>query len=162
MEEHSFGYWLRLRRKSLDLTLEGLADRVGCSVALIRKLESEERRPSAQIVGRLAEIFEIQSDEHKDFARFARGDWSAAPGDSVESTPWRVTRESEKAETKISLVTFLFTDIESSAKLWDASAEKMQPALQRHHEILQEAISSNNGKTPFKSWVTRSSRPFPL
>ena len=38
MEEHSFGYWLRLRRKALDLTQKALADRVGCSVALIRKI----------------------------------------------------------------------------------------------------------------------------
>ena len=49
MEEHSFGYWLRLRRKGLDLTQDGLADRAGCSVALIRKIESEERRPSENL-----------------------------------------------------------------------------------------------------------------
>ena len=79
MEEHSFGYWLRLRRKSLDLTLEGMADRVGCSVALIRKIESEERRPSAQIVERLAEIFEIPENERQAFLRFARGDTTSAP-----------------------------------------------------------------------------------
>jgi transcriptional regulator with XRE-family HTH domain len=55
-EEHSFGYWLRLKRKALDLTQEGLADRVGCSPAMIRKIESEERRPSAQIIERFAEV----------------------------------------------------------------------------------------------------------
>ena len=59
MEQHSFGYWLRLKRKALDLTQDGLADRVGCSAATIRKIEAEERRPSAQIVERLAEIFNI-------------------------------------------------------------------------------------------------------
>jgi transcriptional regulator with XRE-family HTH domain len=43
-ETYSFGNWLRLKRKSLDLTREGLADRVGCSAATIRKIEAEERR----------------------------------------------------------------------------------------------------------------------
>ena len=39
LEQRSFGYWLRLKRKALDLTRAGLADRVGCSVSTIRKLE---------------------------------------------------------------------------------------------------------------------------
>ena len=42
MGMHSFGNWLRRRRKALDLTQDGLADRVGCSVAMIRKIESGE------------------------------------------------------------------------------------------------------------------------
>jgi transcriptional regulator with XRE-family HTH domain len=53
VEMHSFGYWLRLKRKALDLTREALADRVGCSAATIQKLEEEERRPSTQIAERL-------------------------------------------------------------------------------------------------------------
>jgi class 3 adenylate cyclase len=46
---------------------------------------------------------------------------------------------------KIHLATFLFTDIEGSAKLWEEAPEKMKVALQRHHEVLQEAITSNGG-----------------
>jgi predicted ATPase len=88
-ETHSFGYWLRLKRKALDLTRVGLADRVGCSAALIRKLESEERRPSPQIVSRLAEIFTIPETERSQFLQFARGDWLSAPSESVEVRPWR-------------------------------------------------------------------------
>ena len=34
----SFGYWLRRRRKALDLTQEALAQRVNCTVATIRKV----------------------------------------------------------------------------------------------------------------------------
>jgi predicted ATPase/DNA-binding XRE family transcriptional regulator len=91
MEEHSFGYWLRLRRKTLDLTQEVLADRVGCSVALIRKMESEERRPSTQIAERLAEILNIPPGEYTNFLRFARGDWKSAPVDTDEDLPWRAS-----------------------------------------------------------------------
>jgi predicted ATPase/DNA-binding XRE family transcriptional regulator len=89
MEEHSFGYWLRRKRKTLDLTQEVLADRVGCSVALIRKMESEERRPSAQIAERLAEILNIPPGEYKDFLRFARGDLKTAPVETDDDLRWR-------------------------------------------------------------------------
>jgi transcriptional regulator with XRE-family HTH domain len=44
MGEHtSFGYWLRRRRKALDLTQEALAQQVGCALATIRKFEAAER-----------------------------------------------------------------------------------------------------------------------
>src|SRR5574338_777059 len=91
LEQHSFGYWLRLQRKALDLTREALADRVGCSVSMIRKLEDEERHPSAQIAELLAEIFRIPSNERTAFLRFARGDWRSAPGPGDEAAPWRVS-----------------------------------------------------------------------
>jgi tetratricopeptide (TPR) repeat protein len=50
----SFGYWLRRRRKALDLTQEALAQRVSCSGFSIRRIEADERRLSRQ----LAEHFE--------------------------------------------------------------------------------------------------------
>lgn len=69
----SFGNWLRQRRKALDWTQAQLAERVGCSLALIRKLEADERRPSKQIVGILAEILELPPNEREEFLAFARG-----------------------------------------------------------------------------------------
>lgn len=72
MQAHSFGNWLKTRRKARDLTQAELADQVGCSAAAIRKLEAEERRPSVQIVKRLAEIFGVPQNEQDNFLRFAR------------------------------------------------------------------------------------------
>lgn len=89
MEQHTFGYWLRLKRKSLDLTREGLADRVGYSPETVRRVETEERRPSPELVERLAEIFEIPENERPAFLRFARGDWKSAPAASPGISPWR-------------------------------------------------------------------------
>src|SRR5512145_2676460 len=89
LEQHSFGYWLRLKRKALDLTREALADRVGCSVSTIRKLEEEERRPSTQIAELLAEIFKVPATERTAFLQFARGDWKSAPSLGDEEAPWR-------------------------------------------------------------------------
>src|SRR5215203_979910 len=42
-------------------------------------------------------------------------------------------------------VTFLFTDIEGSTKLWEESTQAMQAALSRHDEILKNAIEERGG-----------------
>jgi predicted ATPase/class 3 adenylate cyclase len=42
-------------------------------------------------------------------------------------------------------VTFLFTDIEGSTKLWEAYPDAMKAALAHHDEILRTAIESNDG-----------------
>src|SRR5258706_384199 len=42
-------------------------------------------------------------------------------------------------------VTFLFTDIEGSTKLWQEKPEAMRIAHARHDEILREAVESNHG-----------------
>jgi predicted ATPase/DNA-binding XRE family transcriptional regulator len=89
-QEHSFGYWLKRSRKALDLTQAELAMQVGYSAETIRKLEAEERRPSAQIVERLAEILGVPREERTAFLRFARGDWRSAPVEMKETIPWQI------------------------------------------------------------------------
>ena len=42
-------------------------------------------------------------------------------------------------------VTFLFTDIEGSTKLARDQPHGWDVAQRRHHEILREAVQSNNG-----------------
>jgi class 3 adenylate cyclase len=42
-------------------------------------------------------------------------------------------------------VTFLFTDIEGSTKLWEHDAPAMQASLARHDEILRWAIEESGG-----------------
>jgi transcriptional regulator with XRE-family HTH domain len=69
----SFGRWLRRRRKALDLTQDALAEQVGCSVATIRKIETDERRPSRQIAELLADVLAIASGERTLFLQVARG-----------------------------------------------------------------------------------------
>ena len=97
MEQHSFGYWLRLKRKALDLTREELAERAGYSAATIRKIEDEERRPSGQIVERLADIFKIPQNEREAFLQFARGGSKFSPAQIVENLPWRASGTSPRS-----------------------------------------------------------------
>ena len=73
----SFGYWLRRRRKALDLTQDELAQQVGCSGITIRKIEADERRPSRQIAERLATVLGIPSEERAAFLKAARAELSA-------------------------------------------------------------------------------------
>ncbi len=87
--QHSFGVWLKRRRKGLDLTQADLAQQLDCSVAAVRKFEAEERRPSGNIVDRLATIFGIPTEERTAFLRFARGDWYFSPASMHEGSPWR-------------------------------------------------------------------------
>ena len=42
-------------------------------------------------------------------------------------------------------VTFLFTDIQGSTKLWEQHPNAMRPALARHDHLLHQAITDNNG-----------------
>jgi class 3 adenylate cyclase len=42
-------------------------------------------------------------------------------------------------------LTFLFTDIEGSTKLWERDAPAMQSALTRHDELLRRAIEGRDG-----------------
>src|SRR5688500_151818 len=107
MPPQTFGTWLRLKRKALDLTQEGLADQVGCSAATIRKLEAEERRPSTQIVQRLAQILDIPTHEQAAFLRFARGDWQAAPQTPEADLPWRAPQSGPPAGRPMPLTTFI-------------------------------------------------------
>jgi len=69
---YSFGYWLRRRRKALDLTQEALAQRVSCSSFAIRKIEADDRRPSRQLAERLAASLGIPEKERRNFLDAAR------------------------------------------------------------------------------------------
>jgi predicted ATPase/transcriptional regulator with XRE-family HTH domain len=68
----SFGRLLRMRRRALDLTQEVLARQVGYSVITIRKVESDERRPSRQLAERLANSLRIAPEQRAAFTALAR------------------------------------------------------------------------------------------
>lgn len=76
MDIYSFGEWVKKRRKSLDMTREMLAKRVGCSLSAIHKIENDERRPSRQIAELLALHLEIPPEEQGLFIKIARGQGS--------------------------------------------------------------------------------------
>ncbi|MDQ3707447.1 MAG: tetratricopeptide repeat protein [Chloroflexota bacterium] len=72
-EVTTFGRWLKAQRQAMDLTQERFADRVGCTMSAIEKIERGVRRPSQQVAERIAEVLSIAPDERQAFMAWARG-----------------------------------------------------------------------------------------
>ena len=49
------------------------------------------------------------------------------------------------SELPLGTVTFLFSDLEVSTRLWEEHPEAMHPALARHDAILREAVAAHDG-----------------
>ena len=49
------------------------------------------------------------------------------------------------AELPSGTVTFLFTDIEGSTRLWEEHPDAMRDALARHDDIVRDAVESHGG-----------------
>ena len=49
------------------------------------------------------------------------------------------------AQLPTGTVTFLFTDLEGSTRLWEEHPEAMRAALARHDEILRDAVEKRGG-----------------
>jgi predicted ATPase/transcriptional regulator with XRE-family HTH domain len=73
-EIYSFGRWLRRRRKALDLTQTQLADQVGCTESMLRKIEADVRRPSLLVAERLAVALNLPPTEVGRFLKAARAE----------------------------------------------------------------------------------------
>jgi predicted ATPase/class 3 adenylate cyclase len=51
-----------------------------------------------------------------------------------------------RAEPASRTLTFLFTDIEGSTRLWEQYGQSMRRALERHDAILRDAVETSNGQ----------------
>ncbi len=71
-EHNAFGSWIKRRRGARDLTQGELAEAVGCSLVTIQKLERGRRRPSHQMLNRLADVLGIAGAERSAFLRLGR------------------------------------------------------------------------------------------
>jgi len=148
----SFGYWVRRRRKALDLTQADLARRVGCAEVTIQKIEADERRPSSQIADLLAAQLRIPPAERATFLQRARGERAADPLPASTSDDRQIVNPPATAATAApaqqppsGTVTFLFTDIEGSTQLWEQHPQAMADALARHDAIMRQAIAAAAG-----------------
>ncbi len=150
-QTNSFGYWLRRRRRALDLTQGDLARRVGCATETIRKIETDMRRPSRQMAERMAVCLAIPPAERAVFLQVARAELAA---DQLAVTVLPIDTTAGGPDASLPLpatplprgtVTFLFTDIEGSTRLWERHPQAMPAALARHDTILHERITTHAG-----------------
>lgn len=79
----SFGPWLKQRRKTLDLTQDDLARRVGCATVTMHKIEAAGLRPSRQLAERLAAALELPPPDVPRFLQAVRA--GLAPVDDASS-----------------------------------------------------------------------------
>jgi predicted ATPase/class 3 adenylate cyclase len=141
----SFGYWLRRRRRALDLTQDELAQRVACALGTIKKIESDERRPSKQLAQSLADALEIPAAERAAFLKAARAELAVDQLDIA--TPLSESGAvAPPATLPAGTVTFLFTDIADSTRLWAQHPAAMRGALARHDAIVRAAIEQGGGR----------------
>jgi len=97
-QRFSFGEWIRKRRNTLGLTQEAIAEQVGYSIAMIRKIEDDERRPSARAASLLAQALEIPQDQQEVFLQVARQDRAVDQLGSMEEKerfPWQADTGSQ-------------------------------------------------------------------
>lgn len=69
---YSFGYYVR-RRKALDMTQRELAEVAGCALVTLKKIETDQRRPSMEMAARLADCLAVPAAEREVFLAVARG-----------------------------------------------------------------------------------------
>lgn len=82
-----FSEWLRRRRQALDLTQQQLAELVGYTSAMLRKVERGERRPSRAMAARLADALAVPAAERDAFLRLARTVEQPDPPPFVQPAP---------------------------------------------------------------------------
>ncbi len=80
-----FGQWLRKRRRGLDLTQAELARRAGCAPITIKKLESNQLRPSKDLAGAVIRQLGVGPADVDALVRFARG--GPDPGSTPRVSP---------------------------------------------------------------------------
>jgi non-specific serine/threonine protein kinase len=73
----SFGQWVINRRKQLRLQRTELATQIGCAAITLRKIESDERRPSQQLAMLLADRLKLTPSHQITFVQVARGELPA-------------------------------------------------------------------------------------
>jgi predicted ATPase/class 3 adenylate cyclase len=153
-DSFSFGYWLRRQRLARDLRQADLAGRLGVAPITLRKIEADERRPSLQLLDRIAELFALSEEERALLLRVARADLSPAAlplSDSAKLPELArydkasIAREAAPASLPSGTVTFLFTDIAGSSGLWEDHPAAMAAALSQHDALLHAAIVRHDG-----------------
>ena len=99
----------------------------------------------------MAEVFHISPHEQTNFLRFARGNWSLAPGDTIEEAPWRVSTKPSRSSLPATTSALLGREQE---------LEEVRAYLQRSDIRLVNLIGPpGTGKTRLSIELARESLP---
>jgi transcriptional regulator with XRE-family HTH domain/tetratricopeptide (TPR) repeat protein len=143
-EQLSFGRWLKLRRKSLDLTQEELGARVGCARITIQKFELDQRRPSPLMAERLAEQLAIPRSEFTNFIRYAR---AMPERDRVDTTLHPLSSPTLASSDHQSPTPYASTQFVGRNRELATLATQLDKARQGKGQVLFIAGDAGRGKT---------------
>jgi class 3 adenylate cyclase len=124
-------------RRSRALTQEQLAIQASCAAETIRQLEAGQLRPGQHLAERLAAQLAIPSEERRLLIKAARAEIYDAQTPPASRHP---------AQLPQGIVSFLFTDIEGSTRLWEEHAQAMQSALAHHDRLLRTCVEAHGGQ----------------
>lgn len=72
MEEESFGVMLRRRRNERSWTLREMASKISINFAYLSQLEAGLAKPSAELIEKLADVFDLKGLGREEFIFVAR------------------------------------------------------------------------------------------
>jgi predicted ATPase/DNA-binding XRE family transcriptional regulator len=147
-EQTSFGWWVKQRRRVLDLTQEALAERVGCSVDTVRKIERDARRPSRQMATLLAQALEVPPEQQEQLVQRARSELRDDRINRVDTLPVESTHSPNNLPIQLSSfvgrererarVAHLLSDVRLLTLTGPAGTGKTRLALQVAEDLLED------------------------
>jgi class 3 adenylate cyclase len=137
-----FGELLRRYRVAAGLSQEALAARAGLSARGISDLERGLRHaPQRQTLQLLAEALGLSAEQRATLeAVVVRRRGPAGAVRDAGEMPDNGTRR-----LPTGTVTFLFTDVEGSTRLWERQPEAMRRALMEHDTIVEAQVAQHGG-----------------
>ena len=101
--DQPLGQWIKHHRRILDLTQAELADRIGCALSTLQKLEEGSRRPSKQMAELLAIHLELSEQERPSFWRTGAPERMGKPRPRHQRALWSPPRRSRAIEHNLPL-----------------------------------------------------------
>lgn len=147
----TFGKWLKQQRTASGRTQQELAQQVGCSAALLRKIEAGERRPSWQIASLLLYALQIPETEHPAFLQLARTHVAEpTTGAQETSLPRPLSPLTSRENDILALIVQGLPDaaiaqrlsLQSSTVRWYVKQIYSKFAVHRRDELIRQVIES--------------------
>jgi predicted ATPase/class 3 adenylate cyclase len=143
-----FGTLLRAARLAAGWTQEALAERAGVSVRNIQSLEAGLNRPQRDTAQRLATALGLDEAARTQFlaaAAPAPRRRSGLPESITTPAEYDAQRAPSIEPLPTGTVTFLFTDVEESTRLWEQHPQAMREALAHHDALIEQAVADHSG-----------------
>lgn len=126
----------------LDLTQADLAQRVNCSLSMLRKIERDERRPSEQLAILLADHLAVDDSQRGSFLQLARGSFIEDLQDPIRSNGSPIPQLIEYSENQAEQAPFVARERELILL-----SEHLDRAMQGEGRVVFVSGEAGQGKT---------------